>query len=229
VRYVCLLIAVCLPTLAAYAYFALFTSPKVVSTLYSLSKIIEFSLPIFVLYLIDRGRISLRKPTSSELKLGLLFGSAMGGILLAVFWAMKSYPFVSEISPLVRQKLTGFHADTPLKFLMLAIFISVIHSLLEEYYWRWYVHQELTKFMNRNLAVILSSLAFTGHHVIIINAYLPASIHSWGIIIFPLFVFIAGVTWALIYDRWKSLWIPWISHILADVAILWIGYMLVWG
>lgn len=228
-RFICLFIAICLPSLAAYGYFALFTSPKIVSTLYSLSKVIEFSLPLLVLYLIDRKKLTWRKPTATEIKLGLLFGSLMGGALLTVYAMLKSYPFIAEVSPLVASKLVGFHADTPLTFLMLALFISVIHSLLEEYYWRWYVHQELQKIMNKKVSVLLSSLAFTAHHVIIINAYLPSSIRNWGIIVFPSFVFVAGMTWAVIYDKWKSLWIPWISHIMADMAILWIGYMLVWA
>lgn len=224
-----LIVALLLPTFAAYTYFELFTSPESVSVLYSASKIIQFSIPLIVLIFISKKTLQWISPKKRDFILGLGFGFVMGFLLLGTFWYLKSFPFIQDVAPLIREKLTDFHADTPMKFLFLAIFISVIHSFLEEYYWRWYVHQELRKYFKIPLATFISSLGFMGHHVIVIKAYVPDSISSWGIFVFPLFVFFAGVFWALIYEKWKSLWIIWFSHFLADVAILWIGYSLVWN
>ena len=223
-----LIVAMTLPTLAAYSYFNLFTEPETVSTLYSLSKIIQFSLPLIAVLWIQKRKLSWVQPQKKDIIFGLGLGLIMLTLLMITYNQLSQFSFIPEAALLIRQKLEAFHANTPLKYFFLACFISILHSFLEEYYWRWYVHNELRAKLNVTAASIISSLAFTGHHVIVIKAYLPESIAGWGIYFFPAFVFCAGLFWALIYEKWKNLWIPWISHFLADVAILWIGYQIVW-
>lgn len=167
--------------------------------------------------------------SGKDLALGIGLGLVMFSLLALTYHQLQGFSFIPDVAVLIRNKLDAFHANTPLKYFFLAVFISVIHSFLEEYYWRWYVYNELRTKLNVVTASILASLAFTGHHVIVIKAYLPESIVGWGIYFFPAFVFVAGLFWSLIYEKWKNLWIPWISHLFADVAILWIGYQMVWG
>jgi membrane protease YdiL (CAAX protease family) len=38
---------------------------------------------------------------------------------------------------------------------------------------------------------------------------------------------IGGAAWAWVYDRSKSLYGPWLSHLIVDAAIFWIGFDLV--
>lgn len=122
----------------------------------------------------------------------------------------------------------AFDATKPHLFFLFGAFVSIIHSFLEEYYWRWYVHRELKQYFSSLRASLVSGFAFMAHHVVIIQAYLPEEIYWPGIFIFPVYVWIAGSLWAWLYDRHQSLWIPWISHIMADVAIFWVGYQILW-
>lgn len=223
-----LVLAMVLPTIAAWTYFELFTSPEEVKSLYSFSKIIQFSLPLISIFWLQKQQNSFRRPTGKEIKLGLILGSLMSLLLIAVYFGLRDFSFMAEVPALIQSKLVGFGADTPLKFLALSLFIAVIHSFLEEYYWRWYVYRELNNWMGNQLAVVLSALAFTGHHVIVVKAYLPAEIQGWGIWVFPAFVFLAGACWSLTYGKFRSLWLNWVSHLMPDVAVLWIGYKLVW-
>jgi membrane protease YdiL (CAAX protease family) len=152
----------------------------------------------------------------------------MSAGLIGTYLGLKDQSFMSQVPALIQTKLIGFGVDTPIKYLALAVFISAIHSFLEEYYWRWYVYRELNHWIGHTKAVVFSALAFTGHHVIVVKAYLPPEIQSWGIWVFPAFVFVAGVVWSISYGKFQSLWPNWVSHLMADVAILWIGYRLVW-
>ena len=44
---------------------------------------------------------------------------------------------------LIRDKIAGFGIDSVWKYALLAVFYSLFHSLLEEYYWRWFVFRQL--------------------------------------------------------------------------------------
>ena len=57
--------------------------------------------------------------------------------------------------------------------MLLAGFISILHSLLEEYYWRWFIFGELKQYVPLVMAITLSSLAFMAHHVIVLYVFLP--------------------------------------------------------
>lgn len=73
------------------------------------------------------------------------------------------------------------------------------------------------------IAIILAALFFTTHHSIALYGYT----HSWAIVLLgSLGVFIAGVIWAWCYSYYQSVVPGYISHILADLAIAFVGYQL---
>jgi len=78
------------------------------------------------------------------------------------------------------------------------------------------------------LAVVLSSLAFMAHHVIVLGRFFPNDF--WSAVV-PLSLCIAagGAFWAWLYERSGSVYAPWVSHLLVDVVVLAVGYDLVFG
>lgn len=195
--------------------------------LYTASKVIQFSLPLIVLFFISKETFRRESLTIKQFFEGNILGLFFFGALLFTYWILKNFPFVQESAPLILEKLQALGAGTLPKFIVLAAFISFIHAFLEEYYWRWYVHREVRAWLSPFKASLVSSAAFTCHHVIVINAYLPESIKHWGIFFFPAYVFVGGLIWALIYERTRSITLTWISHIWADLAIMWIAAMMV--
>ena len=124
-----------------------------------------------------------------------------------------------------REKIESFGVNTLAAYMVMAIFFSAIHSLLEEYYFRWFVFGRLARWINLPAAVAISSLAFAAHHVLILARYFTwGSPLTW---VFTLGVTIGGAVWALLYYRSKSLWGPWLSHAIVDAGIFAIGYDLV--
>ncbi len=76
--------------------------------------------------------------------------------------------------------------------------------------------------------MILSSVAFMLHHVVILYAFLGP--RFWPAIVgLSLSVAAGGALWAWSYRRCRLLSGPWISHMLADLAIMAIGYDLIRG
>ena len=96
---------------------------------------------------------------------------------------------------------------------------------MEEYYWRWYVFGQGRKIINVPTAIIVSSLGFMAHHVIVLSVYF--GLFSFPTIFFSLSIAVGGAIWAWLYQKTGSLYGPWISHIFADIGIFWIGWDLI--
>jgi len=125
----------------------------------------------------------------------------------------------------VRTKIESFGAGSPPAFVVLALFYSAIHSLLEEYYWRWFVFGELRNYGQLSTAVAASSFAFAAHHVLVLGHYFGwASPMTW---IFTVGVVVGGAVWAWLYHKSGSLFGPWLSHALVDAAIFAVGYQMI--
>ena len=104
-----------------------------------------------------------------------------------------------------------------------AIFVVVPHSLLEEYYWRWFVFGQMRKLMPVTVAMVVSSLGFVGHHIVVLNHYFPERFLT-ATVPYSLGVGVGGAVWAWLNNKTGSVWAPWLSHLIIDAAILAIGW-----
>ena len=66
------------------------------------------------------------------------------------------------------------------------------------------------------------------HHVIVLAVYLPAQ-YRVAVLFFSAMVAVGGLLWARLYEKSGSLYAPWLSHLIVDVALMVIGYDLMWG
>ena len=141
------------------------------------------------------------------------------------FIVLRPAGFFDAVAPLVREKVHGFGVHTLAAYLLLALFYSLIHSLLEEYYWRWFVFGQLSRGCNLPLAIAIASLGFAAHHVLVLGHYFGwVSPLTW---LFSASIAIGGAFWSWLYHRSNSLLAPWLSHALIDAAIFAIGYDLI--
>jgi uncharacterized protein len=74
-------------------------------------------------------------------------------------------------------------------------------------------------------AIVVSSLGFMGHHVIVLERYLPS---PWWMLA-SMSVAIGGGIWAWLYESSGSLLGSWVSHLLIDAALFTIGYEMAFG
>src|SRR5207248_9403220 len=125
----------------------------------------------------------------------------VAGALFMAFLALRAYTTLFDhTSQAVHQLLLDMNVATPGRFLALATFYSLGHSLLEEYCWRWFVFVLLRRHLPLAPAATLSGLGFMAHHVVLLYVYFPG--RFWMLAV-PLSLCIAagGAFWAWLYDR----------------------------
>lgn len=153
---------------------------------------------------------------------GLVIGAAI--VLPAIYWLIPS-GFFADATKTMLEKLRGFEIDSATKFAALAIFYSMVHSGLEEFYWRWFVDRRLRSLVGPSWSLVLSSVGFALHHVVVIAVYL-----GWTnplTYLASTAVGIGGAWWAYCDRKLGTIAPSWISHALVDAALFYVGWQLV--
>lgn len=240
-----ILFAIIFPTLSAWAYFraagtengafgassrshenspASKAPDAKVRLAYGLGKGIQFIFPVAWILIVDRKKVWPRKPTAHGLEGGLAFGLAVGVAGIALYaWALRNSRLFENAPYAISAKLASFGADSPARYIVFTAFLAIVHSLLEEYYWRWFVFKKLRNRFGFFVANGAASIAFAAYHAVLLAAFFPG---HFLILVTPLCVCIAvgGFVWAWLYERTDSIYAPWLSHLLIDAAIFAVGY-----
>lgn len=229
--------AILLPTVVTLVYFVLLAkSPAALQqTAYAIGKTIQFGFPVVFVWLFHRHRLTRtltedRPPEGSRQSwiTGIVFGFlvvASMGIAWYVFLAGSDT--ANAVIEKVNEKVAGMNLNSPLKFLALGVFYAIVHSFLEEYYWRWFVFDRLNTLTTTWKSNLISSFGFAAHHVILLATFFGwASPLTW---LFSFCVGVGGIVWAWLYHRSGRLSIPWISHLIVDAGIFGLGYLIVFG
>jgi len=220
--------ALLFPTLLTVVYFILLAkdSPAMQQVAYAIGKTIQFGFPAVWVLWIKRQRVRLQSPRVKD----VLSGAVLGAVLLAA--GLMLYEFLLKPAGVfqgpavqVRNKVAGIGLHGFWPYVSMALFYCVLHSLLEEYYWRWFVFAQLRQRMSLAGAIGISSLGFMAHHVCVLSIYF-----GWFTLWSTLFsaaVAGGGVIWAWLYHKSGSLYGVWICHALVDAVIFIIGYDLI--
>ena len=189
---------------------------------FTAAKVWLVAFPILWHLAVDRRPPSWSPPNRGGLGVGVVTGLAAAVVIAGTAWAAGI--FRADMSALAGEA-EAMGLGTPGAFLLAAAGWTFVNSLVEEFVYRWFVLSRCETLMPRPAAVVASAAIFTAHHVIAISTYLP-----WGLTVLASFgVFAAGVLWAVLYARYRSIWPPWVSHVLADVAIFWVGWVVLFG
>ena len=223
-----LVFALVFPLILTLNYFVILANaPQAVQqAAYSIGKVIQFALPILWVGLVCRERCWLRPTNRRGLIEGTLFGVAVFLAMLVVylFWLRLPGGVLAPDSlayQMIYAKISNIGFADTWMFILLGVFYSVIHSGLEEYYWRWFVFRKLS------CPVVIASLGFTAHHIIILGTYFGYNSPYCWLATFG--VFVGGWYWCWLYRRTDSIWGAWIGHGIVDAAIFTIGFMIMTG
>jgi membrane protease YdiL (CAAX protease family) len=217
--------ALVFPTIVTWAYFYRLASASegVQQAVMAGLKGVQFALPVVWVCLVLRRPLTWRGWNSRGIALGLGFGLSVvaGGWLVFHFVLENSPPFIEAIAP-IRAKVAGFGLDSVSKFVALGTFYALVHSVLEEYYWRWFAFGQLRRLVPLWPAIVVSALGFMAHHVLVLSLYFGW--WSWPTLLFSTAVAVGGGFWAWLYARSGSLVGPWLSHLVVDAGIFAIGF-----
>jgi membrane protease YdiL (CAAX protease family) len=216
------------PTLMTWGYFVYSAQfpTGLQQTIYAIGKSIQFVFPIVWVWAVLREPLVQRRPSLRGVPLGAAFGAAVVGASWIMFnFFLRDTSVFAAAASMIRDRLASIGIDTLAKYILLGVFYSLFHSLLEEYFWRWFAFGQLRRVMRLWPAIILSALAFMGHHVVILGKFFENEL--WIGLLLSFAVAIGGVFWAWLYDRTGSLLGPWLSHLMIDAGIFWVGYELI--
>jgi membrane protease YdiL (CAAX protease family) len=242
-----LVFAMAFPSVVTVVYFVMLAGhdSALQHSAYVLGKSVQFGFPAVWVFLVLRERFQVLRPGWQGVRTGLFFGLVVSVVMLllyhlvlkpqGVFNSPNETVVTTEAGQVggtttghptpadsISSKIRGFGVDCLWKYIALGTFYSVCHSFLEEYYWRWFVFRRLRLLTPLASAAVVSGLAFTAHHVIVLATYFGGG-SPWTYF-FSACVAVGGALWAWLYERTGSLYGPWLSHLVVDVAVFVVGY-----
>lgn len=203
--------------LGAFLYFIVLEGVSA-QAVYTLTKILLVALPLLFWHALPplpRSPHQISRLILGGLGVGLLLGLP----LLLIFEAFRD--FWVTFAPLMAEKIQDLHLAE--HYLLFSLFLSLVHSLIEEVYWRGFVFRGLQMKLSVIPAAGLSSAAFASHHYLVLSEFF-----SWPLVALGgTLVGLTGFIWCLLVAKTKSLLPSWLSHACVDMVIMGIGYVLV--
>ncbi len=166
-----------------------------------------------------------------ELNIKLLFKANKQGLIVAFLSGISIFIFIlggyfligSFFNLLnITLSLTKNIGVNKNNFLWIAIYISFINSLLEEFFFRGFSFFTLKDNTSRKFAYIFSSSVFAFYHI--------AMMIGWfDIVLFILLLsalFVGGLIFNYFNEKYENIYISWLIHMFANFAINSIGFIL---
>lgn len=137
---------------------------------------------------------------------------------MIVYVVLKNFIDINSIRTLISTTI-GINADN---FILVAIYISFINSLLEEFFFRGYSFLLLKEETNNKFAYLFSASLFSVYHVGMTSGWFNPIIYVLSL----LGLFLGGCLFNYLNDKCKNIYPSWLVHMSANFAINTIGCLL---
>lgn len=221
-----LLLLVPAPTFGVFLsmWFAPTAGTWVGQAAYALTKLWILAVPLYWLLVVEKGTLSWSPARRGGFGPAIALGLLISAVIVAAYLMFQDW-----IDPqTVREAAERSGIATPARYIGLAIYIFTINAVLEEYVWRWFVFRQCEKIvsaMGGLIAVLLSAMFFTIHHILALAAQFEWKVTLLG----SIGVFVGGAVWSWCYLRYRSIWPGYVSHAIVDGVIFVIGWRLIFG
>ncbi|WP_288222514.1 CPBP family intramembrane glutamic endopeptidase [uncultured Clostridium sp.] len=156
--------------------------------------------------------------SKNEILTAILSGVGVFVIIFGAYLVIgKFFDFSNVVSSLSEN--TGV---TISNFIFVAIYISFINSLLEEFFFRGFAFLKLKEVTSRKFAYIFSSLAFAFYHVAMMIGWFDINLFLLTIV----GLFIGGIIFNYFNEKYKNIYVTWLIHMFANFAINIVGFIL---
>lgn len=185
-------------------------------------KIVFFlALPLlyFVIHREEWGAFrALFKPGRRGLAVSLLLGVILFSAILGLFFLTRNIIDFSGVTSSLTDGM-GITADN---FVWVALYISVMNSLLEEFFFRGFGFMTLKQFADIRFAYLFSPILFAVYHV----GMLVGMFHPAVLLLILVGLIIGGLIFNALNDRFECIYPSWFVHMAANFAINTIGFIL---
>ena len=155
-------------------------------------------------------------------KRGLLLAFLLGiGVYIVILFAYLIFRNVFDFSALT-SSLTSTTGVNKSNFVFVAVYISFVNSLLEEFFFRGFSFLTLKQVAGRGLAYTVSSAMFALYHIAMMIGWFGLPV----ILLSLLGLFIGGMIFNYFNEKYNNIYLSWLIHMFANFAINTIGFIL---
>lgn len=186
----------------------------------SMIKVVFFLILPFLFAYYDKN-INLRSVFNFERKgmiKSLLLGMTIYGVIIGSYFIIQNFYDFSLITDILVQDV-GVDKNN---FIFVALYISFVNSLLEEFFFRGFAFLKLQQYIQKNHAYFISSFMFAIYHVAIMKGW-------FSIILFVLAILalmVGACLFNYLDDKNQNIYNSWMVHAFANFAINTVGFIL---
>lgn len=187
----------------------------------SIIKIVLF-LVVPTLYSIKNRELSLisffKVKSAKEFIKSLILALGIYGTIIIAYFVLRSFIDLDNIQNILSNNLNVSERN----FIYVALYISFINSLLEEFFFRGFIFLNLNKTMTQWKAYVISAFAFSIYHVAILANWFKPILFIVALV----GLFIGGIIFNWLDAKSKNIYNSWLVHMFANFAINTIGLMM---
>ena len=152
------------------------------------------------------------------LLISLLLGIVIFGVIFGGYFALRGVIDFSGVT----SSLTSGMGITADNFVWVAIYISIMNSFLEEFFFRGFGFITLKKYVSVKFAYFFSPVLFAVYHV----GMLVGMFHPAVLVLLMFGLIVGGLIFNALNDKLGNIYPSWFVHMAANFAINTIGFIL---
>ncbi len=189
---------------------------------YALKSIVKLGLftllPLLYCIVFKESFTKILHLSSKSLKTAVLLGAGVYAFILGAYFVLSPLFDFTRVTTALQNNI-GVNKDN---FVFVALYISFINSLLEEFFFRGVAFLMLRRLTGNRFANIFSAMAFALYHIAIMTSWF-----SFGLFVLLIAgLFAAGVLFNILDGKYNNIYVSWLVHMFANFSINTIGFIL---
>lgn len=157
-------------------------------------------------------------PKKKDILKSISIGIPIYLFIVIGYFLTKNIIDYSNVAP----NLNNSMGITSNNYIYVALYIPLLNSFLEEFFFRGYSFITLKKNTSRKFAYIFSSTLFSIYHI----GMLLGSFSLVVIILLLLGIFLAGTIFNYLNESNDNIYVSWLVHMFANFAMVTVGFIL---
>ncbi len=153
------------------------------------------------------------------MKTSILLGIGLYAVVLTSYFIADSLFNLDGIKTSLENNL-GINGDN---FVAIALYVSIVNSFLEEWFFRGFIFTEFRK-TSRLAAYSVNSLAFSIYHIAIMDGMFDVGL----LILILVALFIGGIIFSYLNEKNRNIYSSWFCHAFANFAMNTIGFVILY-
>lgn len=186
----------------------------------SLIKFVMFLL-LPILYSVYDRECDLRRlflPDKRGLLTALMMGLGVYSVILGAYFLLRNHFDFSSFA----NSLTSSTGVNKKNFIFVALYISFVNSLLEEFFFRGFSFLCLKRLSGRLFAYLFSASVFSLYHIAMMIGWFGLPV----ILLALAGIFAGGMIFSFFNEKYDNIYLSWLIHMFANFATNTVGFIL---